>query len=424
MTDISPTRVIGGRYVVLGELCRAAGGVVWRAEDRVTGRQVAVKELHLPRQSAEERLQFRERLLRAARAAGRTDAPVLVTVHDVVTDDDVEHVVTELVEAPTLAERVAADGPLDEPAVRELAQQLAGTLHALRAVGVAHGGVAPDTVLLGPRVRLAGLGVAEAADDAAVAPPPGFLAPELRDGGAASPESDVWALGATVFHALHGRPPAPRDVREERDGALAGVLAGMLRDAPQARLTARQVTALLETGAPPPTRGRGDRRWWAAAALVLGVAAGVVAGSALAGTGGPEVTTLTHGPDGDVRFAPPPGAACLRGAPAAGRWGGDDRVDCAGPHELEVLATLDPFAARAVPHPGRADLSAYAAAACTATFEALVTAPERDGLEVVALVPSRTAFEAGAPGGRAVHCLLRSAAGVPLVGSRISGEGG
>ena len=48
MGAVTPTRVIGGRYVVLAELGRGGMGIVWRAEDRMMGRQVAVKELHLP----------------------------------------------------------------------------------------------------------------------------------------------------------------------------------------------------------------------------------------------------------------------------------------------------------------------------------------------------------------------------------------
>ena len=117
MTPVSPTRVIGGRYVVLAELGRGGMGVVWRAEDRVMGRHVAVKELHLPTGlGAEERRLFRERLLREARTAGRLNHPGIVTVYDVVTDGGVDHIVMELIEARTLADVVAGSGPLDERA--------------------------------------------------------------------------------------------------------------------------------------------------------------------------------------------------------------------------------------------------------------------------------------------------------------------
>ena len=100
---------------MLAELGRGGMGVVWRAEDRVMGRQVAVKELHLPAGLGdEERRLFRERLLREARTAGRLNHPGIVTVYDVVTDGGVDHIVMELIEARTLSDVVAASGPLDE----------------------------------------------------------------------------------------------------------------------------------------------------------------------------------------------------------------------------------------------------------------------------------------------------------------------
>jgi hypothetical protein len=425
MTGISPTRVIGGRYVVLGELGRGRTGMVWRAQDRVTRRQVAVKELHVSAGvSSEERRLFRDRLLRAARAAGRIDARGIVTVHDVVTDDDVDHVVTELVEVPTLAEEVATGGPLRECAAVSLARQLAEAVHAIHDAGVVHGGITPGTVLLGPgpRVRLADLGVSEVADDLVVASEPDFLAPEVADGGPVTRESDVWSLGATVFHAVHGGPPGRRAARAGAGGPLAGVLDGMLQRAPQARLTARQVAALLEPETRPRPRERAGRRWWPLALVVLGgVVVGGAGGYVLARAGAPDVTTLAHGVGGDVQIAAPIDGACLRGGLGAGPLGDDDRVSCADPHELEVLGSLDPFDGRDVPAPGRDELARYAAAACTAVFDTLVTTP--DGVEIVALVPSAAAFATGAdPGRREVHCLLTSDGGGPLVGSRISGE--
>ncbi len=424
MTGISPTRVIGGRYVVLGELARCDTGVVWRAEDRVTGRQVAVKELHLPAgQSREERHSFRERLLRAARAMGRVDDPGVVAVHDVVTDDDVDHIVTELVEAPTLADVVAEGGPLDERAAAALARQLAAALQAIHSAGVVHGATAPGSVLVGPgsRVRLTDLAVSVAGGDPVAAGRPEFVAPELREGGPATPESDVWALGATLTYARYGAPPGAPGAREDAGDPLAAVLPGMLRSAPQARLTARQVTALLESEAQPSARGRarGGRWRWLLGALVLGVLAGVAGGFALARAAEPAVGTLVYGPGGAVQLAATIDDACLRGDLGTGPLGDEARVGCAEPHDLEVFETLDPFGGREMPAPGPDVLARYAGGACTAAFDALVAAPDRDGLEIVALVPSDTAFGTGA---REVFCILRAADGSPLVGSSISGE--
>lgn len=285
MTGLSPTRVIGGRYVVLGGIGSADAGVVWRAADRVTGRQVAVAELHRPSDPDERRL-VRERLLRVARATGRLDNAAFVAIHDVVTDGDVDHIVTELVDAPALADRVARDGPLDERAAFAMARQLAAALHAAHDAGVVHGDITPHTVLLGSdgKVFLAGVGVAEAVDPRRTSRDPGFLAPELRDGGAATPESDLWAFGATLHVALLGRPPADGVVPEFGGGVLGSTLAGLLQPAPRDRPAAREVVGALDaarmpTGAAPG----GGRRWWfAITGAVVGLLVGLAAGFALA----------------------------------------------------------------------------------------------------------------------------------------------
>jgi eukaryotic-like serine/threonine-protein kinase len=390
MTGFSPTRMIGGRYVVLGGIGGAGAGAVWRAADRVTGRQVAVAELHLPPEPGEHGL-VRERVLRAARAAGRLDHPGLVTIHDVVTDGDVDHIVTELVDAPTLADRVVADGPLDEDAASALARQLAAALHAAHTAGIVHGDVSPHTVLFGAdgMVRLAGVGVAEAVDPQRTNRDPESLAPELREGGPATPESDLWAFGATLYVALLGCPPADGEAPEVGGGALGSVLAGLLQPLPRDRPTARQVVTALEAakrlaGTGP---GRGRRWWWAATGVVLGLLVGLAAGFALAA---PRLQTLTYGPDGDVRLGAPAAGACLSAAPAPGMV--TTAVDCAGPHGAEVVATLDPFGGHDVPYPGRDTFSRFAAGACTPVFDAVV---EPSGVEHMALVPGEAAFGAG-----------------------------
>jgi eukaryotic-like serine/threonine-protein kinase len=416
MSGIRPTRMIGGRYVVLNVLVRDGSVVVWRAEDRVTGELVAVTQLRLPEgQGRDERRQVRERLLRAARAAGRLAHPAIVPVHDVVTDDDVDHLVTELVDAPALADRVAADGPLDPSAASEIAWQLAGALHEVHTAGVVHGDVTPQWVRQGPDggVRLPGLGVAEALDPARRDRDPAFVAPELRAGGPATAESDLWQLGVTLHVALHGRPPAGSEI--DPSGPLGEVLGGLLRDAPRERPSARQVVATLGRvgGARPAAAGPAPQRFWpAVAAAVLGLLAGLVIGLVVAGTGGSAVPVLSYGPGGDVVLPGALAGACLAAAPEAGATLAI--ADCAQPHGAEVVASLDPYGGREAPTPGSDGLAGFAAAACAAAFDAAVAPPDRNGVEPAALVP------APAAGLRDVHCLLRATDGDDLIsGSRV-----
>ncbi|WP_214407154.1 serine/threonine-protein kinase, partial [Pseudonocardia lacus] len=269
----APRRVIGGRYAVLGELGRGGMGVVWRAEDTVLGRRVAVKELHLlDGLDPAERHRLRERLLREARTAARLHDPGIVTVHDLVTDRGLDHVVMELVEGRTLGEVVARDGPLDERTALTAARGLLAALHAVHAAGVTHRDIKPSNVMLGPdgRVTLTDFGIARAADDTRmtgtglVVGSAAYLAPELLAGGDATPASDLWALGATLFHAVEGYPAFARDTTAATVGAVlhgdippvrtggpvAAVVAGLLQRDPAARLTAPQARALLGVGPP------------------------------------------------------------------------------------------------------------------------------------------------------------------------------
>src|SRR5688500_15058486 len=232
MQPAAPTRVIGGRYVVLAELGRGGMGIVWRAEDRVMGRQVAVKELHLPTGlPAEERRLFRHRLLREARTAGRLSDAGIVTVHDVVTADGVDHSRTELVDPPPLAEAVDRRAPPAEQAALSVAGQLVSALRAAHDNGVVHRDVKPSNVLLRAdgRVKLTDFGIAQAADDprltttGSIVGSPAYLSPERLGGEPATAASDMWALGATLHHALTGRAPFDR---ETTAATIAAVLHG------------------------------------------------------------------------------------------------------------------------------------------------------------------------------------------------------
>jgi serine/threonine protein kinase len=255
-------RVVADRYVIVGELGRGGMGVVWRADDRVIGRQVALKEIQVPPGGM-------DRVLREARTAGRLNDPGVVTVFDVLTDGGSTFVVMELVEAPTLADIMAAQGPLDPDRVANIGLALLSALEVAHAAGIVHRDVKPSNVMLlpGDRVKLADFGIARAMDDpgqtgSGVLGSPGYLAPELFNGGFPSPASDLWALGATLFHAVEGRGPFHRDTtaatlhaimyEEPRlglcQGPLADVIMGLLTPDPYQRWTPAQVRQVLSGG--------------------------------------------------------------------------------------------------------------------------------------------------------------------------------
>jgi hypothetical protein len=266
----SVNRVVADRYVIVGELGRGGMGVVWRADDRVIGRQVALKEIQVPPGGM-------ERVLREARTAGRLNDPGVVTVYDVLTDRGSTFVVMELVEAPTLADIMAAQGPLDPNRVAAIGLALLSALEVAHAAGVVHRDVKPSNVMLlpGDRVKLADFGIARAMDDpgytaSGVLGSPGYMAPELFNGGFPGPASDLWALGATLFHAVEGFGPFHRDttaatlhaimyeephLRLCQGHPLADVIMGLLTADPYRRWSPAAVRQVLSGGPPPlPTR--------------------------------------------------------------------------------------------------------------------------------------------------------------------------
>ncbi len=213
--------MIAGRYTLEREIGRGGSGTVHLAHDEVLGRTVAVKRIGiLPGEHV-----ALERAGREARLAAALNHPHVVSVFDLVEEEDVHWLVMEYVNGRTIGEIVRADGPLD---VTEAATYLAQTADALadaHQAGIVHRDVKPSNILVsGGVAKLSDFGIAKSADDASltqtglVTGSPAYLAPEVASGSSATPASDVWSLGATLYHAVTGRPPY--DIGDNLIGAL------------------------------------------------------------------------------------------------------------------------------------------------------------------------------------------------------------
>src|SRR6266516_2479058 len=211
-----PGCVVDGRYELLDRIGQGAMGTVWRARDLVLARDVAVKEVRLPDlMSDRERAILRERTLREAKVSAKLSHPCVVTVYDVIEADGAPWIVMELVAARSLQRVLAEDGPLPPRQAAETGMMLLGALARAHAVGIVHRDVKPGNVLLtrGGRAVLTDFGIAVVDGDPAltqtgmVMGTPGFCAPERIRGEPASPASDLWSLGATLYAAVEGRAP-------------------------------------------------------------------------------------------------------------------------------------------------------------------------------------------------------------------------
>ena len=240
-------RMVADRYVLIAALGRGGMGVVWRAHDRVLGREVAVKEVVFPPTMAEEeRRPAQARVLREARAAARLNHPGAVTLYDVVQDHGGTFIVMELVNAPTLAELVRANGPLAPERVAEIGAQVASALEAAHQAGIVHRDVKPGNVMIpdGGMAKLADFGVASLQGDpqltstGLVIGSPAYMAPEQAKGEESGPPADFWALGATMFYAVEGEPPFDR-------GTSIATLAAVVNDPPPPPPPPRAHTPLI-----------------------------------------------------------------------------------------------------------------------------------------------------------------------------------
>jgi serine/threonine protein kinase len=330
-------------------------GAVWLARDTVLRREVALKQIGMIPGASTPDL---ERAEREARLAARLNHPHVVGVFDLVADGAETWLVMEYVEGVTLSALIRRDGALPPDEAAPLVRQAADALAAAHHAGIVHRDVKPSNMLVTPagEVKLTDFGIARAEADASltqtglVTGSPAYLAPEVASGTTATEASDVWSLGATLFHALAGH--TPYDVSENLMGGLyrivheepprlddAGWLAPVLehtmtRD-PADRWTMTQVRDFLDQGhdvtihpapfgtvddegtrvlqatsptpmgvppvvtdpslvapAPAPARSEGARKrrraWpWVAAVAVL-VAAVVIGVAALTGDGSPK----------------------------------------------------------------------------------------------------------------------------------------
>jgi hypothetical protein len=266
--------LIGGRYRLLEALGQGGMGRVWRGEDTVLQRAVALKAVDLPPHLGDDdREGLRTRVLREARAAARIDHPSSVRVFDVLEDGDRIHVVMELVAAPTLESVVSTDGPLAPARAAALGLGVLGALEAAHGAGVVHRDVKPANVMMlaDGGAKLADFGIASAKDDTRITAAglvlgtPSYMAPEQAAGRATGPPADLWSLGALLYYAVEGVAPfergealptlnavlhdPPRPM--ERADGLAPAITALLAKVPEERATASQSRTALERVARP-----------------------------------------------------------------------------------------------------------------------------------------------------------------------------
>jgi len=230
-------------------------GITYRARDTQLGRDVAIKEYLpascakrqggltvLPRtaKAAEDFQWGRERFLDEAKTLARLeDTPGIVGVHDFLEANGTAYMVMGLVRGETLEARLQRDHRLAQPTIEQLLYPLLDGLELVHAAGFVHRDIKPSNILIDtdglPTLidfgasRLALQGRTQAMTAIAT---PGYSAPEQATSGRQGPWTDIYALAATVYHCIAGRPPPTALERMADDILVPTTAAGRGRYAP------------------------------------------------------------------------------------------------------------------------------------------------------------------------------------------------
>ena len=204
---------LAGRYRVEHELGRGGMAKVYRGEDTVLGRTVAIKIL-APQYADDPN--FVTRFRREAQAAARLSDQHVVSVFDTGSDDGVHFIVMEFVEGRTLAEFLTGGGRIMPERAIDIAIDVCRALEAAHAQGVVHRDIKPGNIMITPSgdVKVTDFGIARVistaetiAQTAAVLGTASYLSPEQAQGQPVDGRSDLYSLGCVIYEMVTGRPP-------------------------------------------------------------------------------------------------------------------------------------------------------------------------------------------------------------------------
>jgi anti-sigma factor RsiW len=442
-----------GPYRVLGVLGRGGMGVVFRAEDPALKRVVALKVVKPGLVTSPE---ARARFLREAQALAALEHDHIVTVYQVGEDNGTPYLAMQLLRGETLQQRLdRSAGPLPTDEVLRIGREAAAGLAVAHGRGLIHRDIKPanlwleDSVgrpsepsgLTTGRVKVLDFGLvqaltgegAEGHRPGTILGTPAYMAPEQSRGQSVDSRADLFSLGCVLYRLATGRPPfqsddalslmmavaldqppPPRQVNPKLPAALDRLITRLMSKRPEDRpASAREVEAALRKLEEARRLGPSRRRWLAATAAAVLVAAGLTAWGAahwLPGEAPPvppdpgEVTFDYDEPDARLALRPgggdevvvdarrdravslPPGDYALRPVASAGKrvpW--PARVLVKSGEKQTVAIRLVGEVARHREH----GLPVRGVAVC----------PRKDGLVVLSVGDDRT-LTVWAPGGR------------------------
>jgi uncharacterized RDD family membrane protein YckC len=204
------TNKVFGHFRIDRKLGGGGMGAVYRALDTSLQRYVAVKVIHQRSQRTESRLNA---MLREAVAQARLNHPNVVTIYYVGRQGEEPFLAMELLPGPTLAERLSKSGSIPYEEAIRYAIQVAQALRHAAVFDIVHADIKPANLIMAGegRIKLSDFGLSRVqsddTSDARVGGTPAYVAPEVVAGEGLSIQSDMYALGVTLFELVFGRHP-------------------------------------------------------------------------------------------------------------------------------------------------------------------------------------------------------------------------
>ena len=204
--------LLNNRYRLLAILGEGGMATVYRAQDIMLGRTVAVKVLHERRADDEV---FLAHFYREAQAAANLDHPNIVSVYDIGQDGNCHYIVMEYVEGRNLKELILERAPFPVEYALTVAIWVCTAVGAAHKAGLIHCDVKPQNILVTSdgRIKVTDFGIARALTSTSVVEggdvwgTPDYLSPEQAAGERLGPPSDVYSIGVVMYEMLTGRLP-------------------------------------------------------------------------------------------------------------------------------------------------------------------------------------------------------------------------
>lgn len=206
-TVFAPGRL--GGFLLRGHIAEGETGTVYLATDESLDREVAIKFV---RRSKADNPASREHLRNEACVAGGLNHPRVAQVYALNFSNGHPYLVMELVSGLDFAKKLERETRMDERAVLKVALDVAEGLSVLNREGLVHGDIKPENLVIDRdgHVKLVDFGFSGVTRHCALCERVGsshYIAPELLAGAAGTHRSDLFSLGATLYHLLTGRPP-------------------------------------------------------------------------------------------------------------------------------------------------------------------------------------------------------------------------